>query len=371
MELISSQAPGLENDHVIRWKQSGRSIVGYTCVATPTEIIEAGGLLPYRIRALGNGNTEIADAHLSRFNCSFCRSCLQLGLDGSYDFLDGIIETNGCDHLRGMIENWVYQRRPRFFHYLKVPHLGDSASIEYFVEEIKIYKKAIEEFVGRSISDQQIWEQIGRQDRISDKIRTIYRIREGEKPSITGAETLALFLLATAMPANDAENTLQRAIDDCKDRALDGYKARLLLGGSATDEVDFVAMIERLGGLVVTDTLCYGARAFRPRLLEGKRTDPYLTLANGYLENLLCPRMIDGFRSRLSFLLDAIERAAVDGVVLVHNKFCDLHGIDNVQLRLALERESIPVLQIEKEYGARADIGRLKTRIQAFLERIG
>jgi benzoyl-CoA reductase/2-hydroxyglutaryl-CoA dehydratase subunit BcrC/BadD/HgdB len=54
----------------------------------------------------------------------------------------------------------------------------------------------------------------------------------------------------------------------------------------------------------------------------------------------------------------------------VHNKFCDLHGVDNVQLRLALEKEDIPVLLIEKEYGAKADIGRLKTRVQAFLERI-
>jgi len=57
--------------------------------------------------------------------------------------------------------------------------------------------------------------------------------------------------------------------------------------------------------------------------------------------------------------------------VLVHNKFCDVHGVDNVGLRIALENKGIPVLQIEKEYGAVADIGRIKTRVQAFLERIG
>jgi tRNA G18 (ribose-2'-O)-methylase SpoU len=34
------------------------------------------------------------------------------------------------------------------------------------------------------------------------------------------------------------------------------------------------------------------------------------------------------------------------------------------------EKKGVPVLQLEKEYGAKADIGRLKTRIQAFLERI-
>jgi benzoyl-CoA reductase/2-hydroxyglutaryl-CoA dehydratase subunit BcrC/BadD/HgdB len=68
---------------------------------------------------------------------------------------------------------------------------------------------------------------------------------------------------------------------------------------------------------------------------------------------------------------DAIKRANVDGVVLVHNKFCDVHGVDNVQLRMGLEKQGVPVLQLEKDYGAKADIGRMKTRVQAFLERIG
>jgi len=70
-------------------------------------------------------------------------------------------------------------------------------------------------------------------------------------------------------------------------------------------------------------------------------------------------------------VLKMIEQAKVDGVVLFHNKFCDLHGVDNVQLKIALEKEGIPVLTLEKEYSARADLGRFKTRIQAFLERIG
>ena len=55
----------------------------------------------------------------------------------------------------------------------------------------------------------------------------------------------------------------------------------------------------------------------------------------------------------------------------MHNKFCDLHGVDNVQLRNDMEAAGLPVLLVEKEYGAAADLGRLETRLQAFLERIG
>jgi len=40
-------------------------------------------------------------------------------------------------------------------------------------------------------------------------------------------------------------------------------------------------------------------------------------------------------------------------------------------VRRDLEEAGIPVLVLEKEYSAKADIGRVKTRVQAFMERIG
>lgn len=93
---ITEQASVIENEYVRGWKGEGRKVIGYACIATPVEVIKAAGLLPYRLTALGNPSTEVADAYLSRFNCGFCRSLLQLGLDGRYDSLDGLIETNGC-----------------------------------------------------------------------------------------------------------------------------------------------------------------------------------------------------------------------------------------------------------------------------------
>lgn len=368
MEEIIREAALLENRYVKKWKGGGSPVVGYTCVATPVEILEAAGVLPYRVRALGAPDTEMADAHLSRFNCSFCRSCLQLGLTGAYDFLDGMIGTNGCDHLRGMIENWNYNKGFAFFHYLKVPHIVDEDSTQFFEEDVRRYKRSVEERFGKAITDEALWEQIRTQDRIQDKLRKVYEMREQENPAITGTEALSLFLLATAMPCADLEKTLHAVIEDRKGHAFTAVRARLLLGGAATDEIDFVKAIESLGALVVTDTLCYGARAFRTRVAE--KGDPLRALSKAYLGGLLCPRMFDDFKSRERFMFDAVKRARVDGVILVHNKFCDVHGVDNVALRMSLEKAGVPVLQLEKEYGAKADLGRMRTRFQAFLERI-
>jgi len=370
MEGILQEAAVLENRYVRKWRHGGGMVVGYTCVATPVEILEAEGVLPYRVRALGAPDTEVADAHLSRFNCSFCRSCLHLGLTGAYDFLDGMIETNGCDHLRGMIENWNYVKDFTFFHYLKVPHIVDQDSMSFFEEELRLYKEAVEKRFGKTLTEEDLWEQIRTQDRIRENLHKIYQLREQENPAVTGAEALMIFLLATAIPSRDLEPILEKIVEDRKDHAFAGVRARLLLGGAATDEIDFVKEIESLGAMVVTDTLCYGARAFRPRPAGNTERDPINVLARAYLGELLCPRMFGDFQSRERFLFDAVKRAKVDGVVLVHNKFCDIHGVDNVALRMSLEKAGIPVLQIEKEYGAKADLGRMRTRFQAFLERI-
>jgi benzoyl-CoA reductase subunit C len=51
-------------------------------------------------------------------------------------------------------------------------------------------------------------------------------------------------------------------------------------------------------------------------------------------------------------------------------RFCDLHGAENALFERDLEALGIPCLRVEREYGPHIDAGRMKLRINAFLERI-
>lgn len=369
MDRVSALARVLENDPVRAWKEAGGAVVGYACVATPPEIMAAAGVLPYRLRALGNSQTQIADAHLSRFNCSFCRSCLQLGLDGSYSFLDGLVESNGCDHLRGMFENWQYSAPVPFFHYVKVPHETGDDALDYYTGELELFRDALRERFGSVISDEDILAAMDSQEAVREALRGIDMMRARSRPAFTGLEALELYLVSSAVPAADFLELAGRAAKERQNHGVNGYRARLMLCGAATDELELVAGIEDVGGLVVADAFCFGARAFSVPLRRD--IEPVRALAEASLGGMLCPRMYADFSRRRDFVLQRIEMARVDGVVAMHNKFCDIHGVDNVQLRLDLEKRGVPVLQLEKEYGSGADIGRVRTRVQAFLERIG
>lgn len=367
MDQLKELTGVIENSYVTGARAAGRKIVGYSCLSTPREVLDAAGIFPYRIKALGRGETEMADAYLSRFNCGFCRACLQLGLDGTYDFLDGIIETNGCDHLRGMFENWQYAAPRPFFHYIRVPHLVDQDSLEWFREEIELFIAATNKHFGAGIDDQKLQAAIDMQDKIAAVMRLIYESRFNSEIKVFGHEIIALSVAEGSLPAPDFLDLLNTFTGELEARRPLDCRARLFMGGAATDEIELIAELEQLGGLVTADSFCFGGRFF---LREASAREPVKRLAEMYLNNLLCPRMFMSYPGRKAYIVDLIAKSKADGAVLFHNKFCDLHGIENVKLKMDLEKEGLPVLLLEKEYGAGADIGRMKTRVQAFLEQL-
>jgi benzoyl-CoA reductase/2-hydroxyglutaryl-CoA dehydratase subunit BcrC/BadD/HgdB len=154
------------------------------------------------------------------------------------------------------------------------------------------------------------------------------------------------------------------------DEGLSGYDYRLMVSGSVIDNPAMLTIIEDSGGLVVSDTLCFGARrSFREPIREDG--DPLDAIADRYYSQILCPRMFDSYPERFDSAMDIAKQANVQGVILQSIRNCDLHGIDNVMFERDFEKQGIPVLVLEREYDVLADAGRIKTRVQAFLERIG
>jgi len=351
MRTMQKQSTDLYTEYVRDWKEKGGKVLGYSCVATPVEIIEAAGILPYRIKAFGHPDTELGDAYLARFNCRFCRACLQLGL------------------LRGMFENWQYVKKYDFFHYLKVPHFLREDSLDYFVEELALMRDAVSGLSGTEVTDDKLREAIDTYDEVNSKLKRLYALREKLPPAISGAEVMQVLCTGSSMMGRDFSAMLDEVLEEKAAAKVSGYKARLMIMGSATDEVDLIEDIEGIGGFIAADALCFGSRSFWHR--EGQSDDLLRLLAERYLGHLFCPRMFNDYERRRDYILETAKRSGVDGAIITYNKFCDLHGVEAVSLRMDLEKAGVPVLVLEKDYGAKADMGRVKTRVQAFLERLG
>src|ERR1035437_6054926 len=88
-------------DYARAWKnKTGNKVLGSFCTYTPEEILYAADVLPVRI--LGSHEIQdVTEPHIhSGMWCPFSRDVLAQGLENKYDFLDGIMMTQSCLHLR-------------------------------------------------------------------------------------------------------------------------------------------------------------------------------------------------------------------------------------------------------------------------------
>ncbi|MBT8338498.1 MAG: 2-hydroxyacyl-CoA dehydratase [Desulfatitalea sp.] len=374
-ELLTLPLRG-ENPYILDWKANGGKVFAYVCSYVPEEIIYAvkgvakSRYLPVRLGAAGCNNTEDADIDLSRCLCSFARSTLQMGLDGAYSYLDGLVFSSSCEQMRRSFEFWRDKRHPDFLAMISVPRTTDTnAHFEWYLEEINNVRTKFGQKYGLLSSKAALNETIAIYNRFRELMLTIYALRLGDAPKLTGTQALKIAQAGFNMPKEIFNTKLEAAIEEIMQRpGITDYRARVLLAGSPVDDPALVEIIEGTGALVVTDALCTGRKFIEGMVDEGS-DDPVRAIAKRYFSKETCPRMMDGTDSRVAYVKRLAKEANVDGVIFQYITFCDNHNIENIIESRALEKEGIPTLTLEREYQPK-DVGRLRTRVQAFMERI-
>jgi len=359
------------NPELKKWIDQGGKVMGYFCSYGPEEIITAAGMVPIRMRASGSTGTELADAYLSSINCSFCRHCFNMGLQGEYDFIEGVVWLNNCDHVRRIYDNWKRKVKTPLTHMMSLPKLTTEVQVEWFREELAIFREALEKHLGVTITDEKLREAIKLHNGTRRLLRRLYELRKKDNPPITGAETLSVVVASTAMPREQFNQMLRELLEELSEaEGIKDYRARLMIVGSILDDPAYIKVIEEQGGLVVTDSLCFGSRIIWNEVDE-EASDPLTALARYYIQDKpACPRMFDTQLKRSKFVTDMVKEFKVDGVIGERMIFCDLWTGEHFMLDGDLKEEGVPFMKLDREY-IMAGVGQLRTRAQALLESIG
>lgn len=372
LEELKTLSGSLVNPALEEWKAKGKKVVGFFCSYVPEEILYAADILPVRVRAPGCENTTSADVYFSQLNCSFIRACLDFALEGKYDFLDGLVFTNSCDNVRRLFDTLreISSDAFPFLEFISVPHKVSEQSTSFYRDELIEFRKKAGNFSGVEVSEDKLKNAIEIYNKTRDLLKQVYALRQGASPPLTGAETLSVILAGQCLPKDKYNQLLEELLGEMSEmEGISGYTARLMISGSGgCDDPTYLKIIEDLGGLIVTDSLCFGSRYFwEPVALNG---DVMLSLAISYLNRPSCPAMCDKVVERSDYVKQMVEEFQVDGVIYQRMRNCDLWGGQIMHLRKELKEANIPLLELEREYILGAT-GQLKTRAQAFLERIG
>ena len=348
-------------------KEAGTKVIGFFCSYIPLELLDAAGVLPYRIKGISGRDIGPGTTYLSSRICTFCRNALTLALEDDFSFLDGLLGTNTCDPVRRASQNWAIKNPPSFNEFIHVPRVYREENVSRYTAELGRLKSSLENWLGAEIKDGEIRAAIESRNRARAVVRELSRLREHEEPLISGSEMLTVSVAYQQMPVDDFIGAADRLLSERRELKGDSGKVRVLLAGGMLDDPEYVRFIEDQGLDVVADPVCFGLRSYADDIDLDK--PPLEAISERYMMHFPCARMGESFPLRWERILGAYNDYNADGIIYQRLKFCQLWGVDMHNMAPLCEELEIPLLYLEREYGF-FSTGQLKTRLQAFTELI-
>ena len=315
-------------------------------------------------------NDSNAESYLSPFSCSFCRGCFEHFLDGTYDFLNGFIASDGCLQPQRVYDNWknYLKREDDFCYQFNTPRVYDEAALGMYRQELADLKHAVERWANYVTNDKLI-EAIKVYNETRRLLRELYALRKGDAPLVTGEECLRITLASMSMRKDTFNELLSAFLEEARQREpITDYRARLMLIGSSCDSPEYLKIFEDKGGLFVTDVNCYGSRYLYDDV-EIDEKDPLAGIARSYLARPVCGRMCNLHHELRDTILEMAKEYNVEGVVYTKMKNCDMWGGESFFLDDAIRDAGLSLLILEREE-ITANAGQVDIRAEAFVEMI-
>ena len=84
----------------------GKHALAYTCYHMPEVLLNTGNCFSVRLRAPLTGSLDISSYYMSNFICDYCKSLLERGIEGGYNFLSGLMGTETCSEMNRALEHF-------------------------------------------------------------------------------------------------------------------------------------------------------------------------------------------------------------------------------------------------------------------------
>ncbi len=330
-----------------RWKErTGGKVLGYFEPYFPEELAYAAGVLPVRITAGRQPNTR-ADKWIYA-SCYPVKAMTNELLSGAYDYLDGLVNVEGCQWMYNAFEVAANNVPQLFSHYLFLPdYLTAATSKTLLCSELAVLKGRLEEWTGNAITEDALDDAIEVYNENRRLLRRMYELRRADRPPIHGVEAMEAMFAAQVMDKAEMNGMLRDFVPHLEARAPGKDRIRLMLIGSETHDTYLEEMVEALGADIVVDELDNGSSYVWNEVIPQK--DRLMALALRYLDKPRNPVKDNNWRRRSQHIFELAEDFNVDGVIIAKQVYCHLHGTDNYMVWKLLREREIPFLFLERD----------------------
>lgn len=378
-DFVVSDIHGIRPAELIELQKSGGKVFGTFCVYVPDEIVVAcGGAVT---GLCGGSQFWVPDGEkvLPTATCPLIKASLGAHFGKTcpyFSVADVYVGETTCD---GKKKAYEILGADKETYVMDMPQMKRPQDIEKWAGEIAAFAAVVERITGRELTPEALGEAIRL---INAKRRALARVYEARKATecipISGKDALLMTQIAFFDDPARCADAANKLADELEQRVADGTSVfpagtkRILVTGTplAIPNWKLHHIIETSGAAVVCEEMCTGTRYVENLVDETQTTleGQLRALAERYMMNN-CSCFTPN-RGRIDDIVRLAEAYRVDGVIDANLKFCTLYDIEKKGVAEALEERGIPVLGIETDYTDN-DAGRLRTRIQAFVEMLG
>jgi benzoyl-CoA reductase subunit C len=368
-ELVQANSEANRATWAREWKQGGGKVIGTLCSYVPEEVIQAAGMLPWRVSGTWRENVPRALAYRPVNSCPYCTHVLETVLSGELDFLDGVITTSRDQDVIRLVDVWRSLGKTMLTAYMYLPHHDSRLARQQFAREIRKLARSLEEFSRVSITEESLSQAIAENIKTRRLLTRVYELRKRPVPPLSGAETLGIVTANTIMPKDRFNKKLEAILPYLEKRQapVKRTRPRLLVSGDLLDNTAYLDLIEGLGCVICMDDLDTGSRYFWGEV-KPFQNDLFEALSNGYLDRPAGPHMYS-WQKQLAQVIQWVRDFDVDGVIELVLISSQSRQMRKPFFRDTLQKAGIRNISLTREYHL-ANVGQLSTRVQAFLEMV-
>ena len=377
-DFVMSEVHGLRIKELVDAKEQGKKIIGSYCVFVPEELVLAVDGVAVGLCAGAEFGFEAAETLLPRNTCSLIKSMFGFKLGKVCPYLeacDVVVGENTCDGKKKAYE--ILGPMVKDLYVMDLPQVKSDLGKKLLKEEYRRFIAKLETVSGKKVTAASIQKAI---DTVNAKRKAMIRlnaIRSADPAPISGLDALLINQVFFHDDPHRFTDSVNKLCDELEARVKNHNGVapkgtpRIVVSGCpmAVPNWKVPLLIESSNAVVVGEESCVGERGTRWLTeIKGNSVEELLDAIVDRYFNIDCAVFTPN-PSRVSYVKEMKKRLHADGVIHYSLQFCQPYIMESGPVEKDLEKSHIPTLRLETDY-SQEDAGQLKTRIEAFIERL-
>jgi benzoyl-CoA reductase/2-hydroxyglutaryl-CoA dehydratase subunit BcrC/BadD/HgdB len=377
-DFVMSEVHGLRIKELMDAKKAGRKVVGAFCTFVPEEVVLALDGILVGLCAGAEFATAEAEKHLPRNTCALIKGAFGFALARVCPYLaasDVIVGENTCDGKKKAYE--IFKDLVPQLYVMDLPQTKSAEGRALMRAEFKRFGTYIEELTRKKLTAETLRKGISTVNAKRSAMHRLAKLRAADPAPISGLDGLLMnqvYFYDDPTRFTGSVNTICDELDQRIERregVAPKGTPRIVISGCpmAVPNWKLPTIVEKTGAIIVGEESCVGERGTQQLTADtGRTVDDLLDAIVDRHLKIDCAIFTPN-ESRVEHVLSMAKTLGVQGVIHYGLQFCSPYQIEAGPVEKRLEKEGVPTLRIDTDYG-QEDVGQIQTRVEAFVERL-